>query len=606
MNSVAVLGPATDEDVVIRAQSLSKTYRLYSKPHHRLWDMFGLLPRGRYSEHSALDGVNLTIRRGEKLGLIGRNGAGKSTLLKLITRVVEPTSGTLEVKGTPHALLSIGTGFHPDFTGRENVYTYLMSQGVVGHEADDLARRIIDFAELDEYIDQPVKTYSTGMGMRLMFATSTIITPDILIIDEVLGVGDAYFVQKSLEHMRRICSSQGTTMLLVSHDIYTTSQLCERIVWIDRGRILMDGPAQEVIKAYEASIRLQEEDRLRRRALEAREGERAKADGDVGRVLYCQIVPKDRRTQHPGLDVGSIRLLSGGECLADVPMDGSTGLGGGKLVLEEKEGNWGTVSRRAGQFVRRFETYGSARQRAPFVFRVPVDMVDLVLEVEAAPRGELPYYVEIYSLDCETVCVELSLVPAGGLQQLRMPFALVACGAQRGRQQVLGLASQGQLAQCGSRFGSKRLVIRDVCILGEGGERQHVFACGDAMTLQFLIDVVDRSYDAMPEIMISLLKGGTLPVTRFFHDRKRFHGESVTSVVVQVRFDSLLLCSGEYGINIAIYNEGYYENSVGTHIACSCDVIDVLRNAVFFKVESASIRHQNISFVHPVAFVFDS
>src|SRR5262249_11692699 len=167
---------------------------------HRLLDMLGMLrAKGAFTEHRALSEINLEIRRGEKIAIIGRNGAGKSTLLKLISNVSEPTSGSLEVNGDARALLQVGSGFHPDFTGRENVYGYLAYLGITGKEADKRFREIVDFSELEQYIEQPLKTYSTGMAVRLMFSTSTAVAPDILVLDEVLSVGDAYFSHKSFE-----------------------------------------------------------------------------------------------------------------------------------------------------------------------------------------------------------------------------------------------------------------------------------------------------------------------------------------------------------------------------------------------------------------------
>src|SRR5215467_6771975 len=184
--------------------------------------MFGLLggKPGAYTEHAALDGINLEIGRGEKVAIIGRNGAGKSTFLKLVTGVIQPTSGSIDISVRVHALLQIGTGFHPDFSGRENVFAYFAQLGVTGKEARQRFVDVVEFAELEEYIDQPVKTYSTGMGMRLMFAVSTAVTPDLLVVDEVLGVGDAYFASKSHERIRELCEREGTTLLLVSHDVY--------------------------------------------------------------------------------------------------------------------------------------------------------------------------------------------------------------------------------------------------------------------------------------------------------------------------------------------------------------------------------------------------
>jgi lipopolysaccharide transport system ATP-binding protein len=151
--------------------------------------------------------------------------------------VIEPTSGVLDVKGRIHALLQIGTGFHPDFTGRENVLAYFAQLGIAGGDAGRRLADVVEFAELEEYIDQPVKTYSTGMAVRLMFSASTAITPELLVLDEVLGVGDAYFAHKSYDRIRGLCASQGTTLLLVTHDVYTAAKVCDRIIWLDHGKV---------------------------------------------------------------------------------------------------------------------------------------------------------------------------------------------------------------------------------------------------------------------------------------------------------------------------------------------------------------------------------
>jgi ABC-type polysaccharide/polyol phosphate transport system ATPase subunit len=251
--------------VVLR--SLSKTYRLYTRPGYRILDLLGLCPPSpRYfTEHAALHPIDLTVARGEKVAIIGRNGAGKSTLLKLITGAARPTGGSIELHGRVSPLLQIGTGFHPEFTGRQNVFASLAHMGVIGREAAQRFDEIVEFAELDQFIDQPMKTYSTGMGARLMFSTATAVEPEILVVDELLGVGDAYFAHKSFERMRTLCSDKGTTLLLVTHDLYSAMDLCERFVWIDRGRVQHTGDGRSTVSAYEASIKAQEEARLRAR-----------------------------------------------------------------------------------------------------------------------------------------------------------------------------------------------------------------------------------------------------------------------------------------------------------------------------------------------------
>src|SRR5215471_12900924 len=198
------MSDASKERVVVRLTDVGKQYRLYRKPLYRFLDLFGLCPPSStyYTTHQALEAVNVSVARGEKVAIIGRNGAGKSTLLKIIANLVQPTTGSVEVGGRISNLLQIGTGFHPDFTGRQNVFASLAHQGIVGERAARLFEEIVAFADIAEYIDQPMKTYSTGMCSRLMFSSSIVITPDILIVDEILGVGDAYFAHKSFTRMR--------------------------------------------------------------------------------------------------------------------------------------------------------------------------------------------------------------------------------------------------------------------------------------------------------------------------------------------------------------------------------------------------------------------
>src|SRR5258708_18933377 len=251
----------------VRLRVISKIYRLYQKPLYRFVDLFGLCPPSPayYSEHTALADVDLEIGRGEKVAIIGRNGAGKSTALKIITGLVRPTSGSVEVNGRISNLLQIGSGCQPDFTGRQNVFASLAHQGMVGRAASSLFDDIVKFAEVEEYIDQPMKAYSTGMCSRLMFSSSVIMTPDILVVDEILGVGDAYFAHKSFSRMREMCDNAGTTLLLVTHDLYSALNLCERFIWIDRGRVCFDGDGNGAIAMYENSVKAQEEASLRQR-----------------------------------------------------------------------------------------------------------------------------------------------------------------------------------------------------------------------------------------------------------------------------------------------------------------------------------------------------
>ncbi|MEC1714812.1 ABC transporter ATP-binding protein [Schinkia azotoformans] len=241
----------------IEISKLGKLYKLYDKPIDKILDVFNLsfLSRNKYQEFWALKDINITVKKGERIGIIGRNGAGKSTLLKSIIGGVTPTEGNVEVNGKIQALMELGTGFHPEFTGRENIGASLSYLGLSPRQIKEIENEIIDFAELEGFIDQPIKTYSAGMYARLAFSVATAIKPDILIIDEVLGAGDSYFASKSVERMKKLTQESGATVLFVSHDMSSVEMLCDRCIWIDRGRVRMDGSTSKVSKAYAQEVR---------------------------------------------------------------------------------------------------------------------------------------------------------------------------------------------------------------------------------------------------------------------------------------------------------------------------------------------------------------
>jgi lipopolysaccharide transport system ATP-binding protein len=202
----------------------------------------------------ALAPLQLEVKRGEALGLIGRNGAGKSTLLQLVCGTLNPSSGSVVVNGKIGALLELGAGFNPEFTGRENVYLAAAVMGLSGAETDALYESIVAFSGIREFIDQPVKTYSSGMYVRLAFSIATSANPDILVIDEALSVGDGAFAKKSFERIMQL-KAQGTTVLFCSHSMYQVESFCDRAVWLDHGQVQMEGPASKVVAAYADSLR---------------------------------------------------------------------------------------------------------------------------------------------------------------------------------------------------------------------------------------------------------------------------------------------------------------------------------------------------------------
>src|SRR5262245_16322885 len=250
---------------MISVQNVSKLYRIYDNPAGRLKE---ILLRGRRKYHRdfwALQEVSLEVTTGETVGIIGRNGAGKTTLLQIIAGVLQPTHGEVRVEGRGAALLELGSGFNPEYTGRENI---LLAGQILGFSEEEMKRRldvIVQFAELEGFVDQPVKTYSTGMLMRLAFASAIHVDPDVLIVDEALSVGDVYFQRKSLDRMEYFRKA-GKTVLFVSHDPQLVQRFCTRALWLENGRVAMLGDAHDVVTAYQAFCERLEEERLRDRA----------------------------------------------------------------------------------------------------------------------------------------------------------------------------------------------------------------------------------------------------------------------------------------------------------------------------------------------------
>jgi len=236
-------------DVAVRAHWLGKAYHLYRRPRDRLKQ---LLWRGRrrfYHEIRALDDVSFTIQRGETVGIIGENGSGKSTLLQLLAGTLSPSRGSCEVAGRVAALLELGAGFDPEFTGRENVYVNASILGLRRAEIDARFAAIAAFADIGDFLDRPVKTYSSGMYVRLAFAVAVSVEPDVLLVDEALAVGDLRFQMKCLEHMRTL-QARGVTILLVSHSVEMVRRFCQRCLWLDAGELVLDGPAASVTDRY--------------------------------------------------------------------------------------------------------------------------------------------------------------------------------------------------------------------------------------------------------------------------------------------------------------------------------------------------------------------
>jgi len=253
MSSEPVSDRSTEEQFVIEVNEVGKCYQIYEKPQDRLKQMLWRGRRRYYHEFWALRSMSFTVRRGQTVGVIGRNGSGKSTLLKMLCGTLAPTTGTLTVRGRVAALLELGTGFNPEFTGRENVYLNAAILGLDDAEIECYLPEILAFADIGEFIDQPVKTYSSGMAVRLAFSVAAHVRADILVIDEALAVGDMFFVQKCMRFLRKF--QEHGTLFFVSHDTAAVVNLCDFALWLEQGQVRESGPAKEICEHYLATLR---------------------------------------------------------------------------------------------------------------------------------------------------------------------------------------------------------------------------------------------------------------------------------------------------------------------------------------------------------------
>jgi len=237
-------------EIAIAANHVSKIYRLYKKPSDRLWQALWGGAHQYFQEFTAVSDIDFSLRKGEVMGVVGVNGAGKSTLLQLIAGTILPSTGSLKTHGRIAALLELGSGFNLDFTGRENIYLNAATLGLDKREIDQKIDEIINFADIGVHIDQPVKTYSSGMHVRLAFAIATSVDPDILIIDEALSVGDGAFARRSFDRIMKI-KDRGATVLFCSHALYHVEVFCDRALWLHQGRVQKLGPVSQVLSSYQ-------------------------------------------------------------------------------------------------------------------------------------------------------------------------------------------------------------------------------------------------------------------------------------------------------------------------------------------------------------------
>ncbi len=247
------------EKMMIEVKNVSMKFRMSDEPINSLKEIFTTAVTGKlkFNEFLALDNVSFELEKGKTLGLIGKNGAGKSTMLKLISEIMKPTSGTIITRGNIVPMLELGAGFDLELTGKENIY---LNGAILGYSKDYLESKydeIVDFAEIKEFIDMPIRNYSSGMMARLAFSIASVVSPEILIVDEILAVGDVAYQEKSFNRMKELMSG-GATVLFVSHDLEKIEEMCDKVIWLDKGKMVMFGDTDEVVREYKKAQGIKE------------------------------------------------------------------------------------------------------------------------------------------------------------------------------------------------------------------------------------------------------------------------------------------------------------------------------------------------------------
>lgn len=571
-------------DAVIELRHVTKKYRLYSQPFDRFLDLLGWLPNtpGRFSEHTALNNVSFRVGRGEKVAVIGRNGAGKSTMLKLVTQVTAPTSGEVLLRGDVHALLQLGSGFHPEFSGRQNAYSHLAQYGIGGRQADRIIDDIAAFAELGEYLDQPMKTYSSGMTVRLMFAASTVLSPDVLILDEVLGVGDAYFQQKSYNRVRDLCESNGTTVLLVSHDIYTASKICPRMIWVDRGSVVMDADSPTVIAAYEDSIRAQEEERLRRRKFDriqqlANEAEEAKKQREPKLPAMIEICAAGSRPQPCSAHFSRI-ALTWGDAVAALPLDREVGPSADESHLQDEGSCWGPITVWQDRTTRALQNFGSSFQKVAGVAFLPEHLKSSDV---AALRLRLDYWMDepcelLLRLHWQGKAYDLGMLP-------QVCAAWATYEATPNSEQLCGPVDVERTNMSGVH-GTGVIGLSELRLLDPNGSETFFLKHGEPLELMVDYDIRDASFNGTAQVIVALHRDGVQDVCRLLTRDLHFDAATQPQGTIRLQWPKLTLSDGTYTATVLMAKAGYYDREQTIFYSANPEVYCCLARLLEFNV----------------------
>jgi lipopolysaccharide transport system ATP-binding protein len=533
-------------EYAVALTAVSKSFCRFQSPGWRALHALGLpVSSTRYDVFDALKGIDLTINKGERVALIGRNGAGKSTLLRLIAGQMKADAGRIQVNGQVQALMSLGTGFHPDFNALQNIRSALAYQGISAGRVDECIEDIVEFTELDNFLHRPVKEYSSGMYARLAFAVATSITPQVLIIDEVLGAGDAYFMGKCIQRMKAL-TSQGATIIFVSHDIGSVQMLCDRGIWLDHGSIRQDGDLLPVSKAYLASVREEEEKRVRAKSMSLTRTQVASIMASEEEVQLMRVVASHGGAPSAPFTLGDV---SYGDLLGTLgtitPEADATGTA--KLIVDPLFMNWKPLP---GGW--EFGNFGGRYGHGPFQLAWPRKARgSRWIELRHRPSIDTPVSLEYFDTGLNEY-VRIHEVPAAASPHWTVTrIALPDAESDSEIEQLL--AELAPLSPV-DRYGSGEVAICGFGFFDAAGDSRHTLISGESASAVLAYQASRQVIDPVPVVAIYRPDG-----TCALQVIASLEGQHFASLQgrggIRVRFDPLLLGPGDYLVSVALFRE---------------------------------------------------
>ncbi|MEZ5552616.1 MAG: ABC transporter ATP-binding protein [Pseudomonadales bacterium] len=543
----------TTSEPAIFIEGLTKRFKRFSSPGWQALDALGIpVPASRYDTFQALDDVSVRIRSGERVALIGRNGAGKSTLLRIISGQMRSDCGTVKVNGEVQALMELGTGFHPDFTGVQNIHSALALQGKSTTETAIALEDIREFTELDDFLQRPVKEYSSGMYARLAFAVATCISPEILIVDEVLGAGDAYFMGKCIQRMKTL-TGQGATILFVSHDMSSVQMLCDRAIWLEAGHVRDDGNLLRVTKAYLSSVREDEEQRLRIRTMSLTRQQAKSVLSTCSTYSLLRLIGDGSIAPRTALIVGDISYGDLNGELGRISSD-SPDSNGSALIVDPEFMNWKIEPSSRSRPGWAFSDFGGKYAHAPLQIVWPDRAVNQRwIEFEIIQRAEIPVNIDCFDAEKNTYRTIGRILPTNtGSEGSTARFQLTDSPAQKSADELLLETVQAIPPE--DRYGKGQVRISGFAFFDESGKARHTLISGLPAFAIFRYFASEAVTEAVPVIAV-YRPDGTCAM-QVISTLCGYHSGTLTGEGgIRVDFNPLNLGPGDYLVSVAMFKE---------------------------------------------------